>query len=163
MAFTGHAHELRAEHSPVYAERVARGPGVTLDAYVNPSATAHVVTGAGGNRNMRDEGKRGPKRGACDASAPWCAFQSGALGGEDRVSDTHRAGGWSRHNATHLEWTQRSVGVDANGGVVDRCLVVNDRHGGFAGGVIRVGGERREESGATRLGNMRSRRTRKSG
>jgi len=40
------------------------------------------------------------------------------------------------HNATHLEWTQRSVGVDANGGVVDRLFVVNDRHGGFGGGVV---------------------------
>jgi hypothetical protein len=132
VAFTGHAHEY-ARHYPVYAERVARGPSVTLDAYVNPSATAHVVTGAGGNRNMRDEGKREPKRGACDASAPWCAFQSGALGGDDRVSDF----GYGRvvvHNATHLEWAQRSVGVDANGGVVDRWFVVNDRHGGFAGG-----------------------------
>ncbi len=132
VAFTGHAHEY-ARHYPVYAERVARGPGVTLDAYVNPSATAHVVTGAGGNRNMRDEGKRGPKRGACDASAPWCAFQSGALDRDDRVSDF----GYGRvvvHNATHLEWTQRSVGVDANGGVVDRWFVVNDRHGGFSPG-----------------------------
>jgi hypothetical protein len=87
-------------------------PGFAPDVFLDPQAPVHVITGAGGNREMRGAGAGAPPaRGRCaTAAAPWCAFAAGPArgGGAHDFSYSQLAA----LNATHLRWRQ----VAAEGG-----------------------------------------------
>ena len=108
VAIFGHVHAY-ARHWPAFAEHtLASGP----DAYVDPPATVHFLTGAGGNPEMK-LGDTPPPVGPC--SAPWCAFQVGYAPKPGQSADYS----YSRitvANATHLRWEQVSATL---GGVID--------------------------------------------
>ena len=69
-----------------------------------------------------------PPQGPCNASAPWCLFQSGYFPKEGQSADYSysRLTVW---NASHAQWEQVSATF---GGVVDAWWVVQERHGPFS-------------------------------
>ena len=169
----GHIHDYE-RYWPTYNYTVLPpvGPDSGLWRYVDPQATVHVTSGAGGNKEMRAGTEappqvrgllaaaclprmpcsrcraaistsnhphliapapapdccRHPRQGPCNATAPWCAFQSGwAPQGQQSSDYSHSR--LTLHNATHLHWQQYST---AFGGVVDDWWLVQRRHGPFA-------------------------------
>lgn len=134
VAFFGHEHAYERFY-PVYDEEVKSGPDVTFDRYYNPGATVHVTTGSGGNKNMDEEGKK-PNRGECNASSPWCAYESG-YDRHDGHSSDFTYGRITVHNSTTLEWEQ--ISAVTHGRVIDRFLIVAPTHGPF--GAPRTGAE----------------------
>lgn len=132
LAVFGHIHAYE-RYWPVYNHTVILNGSTTsststgVDRYLNPGATVHVTSGAGGNAEMRT-GPRPPPRGRCAGRSPWCAFQSGYAPAEGETADYS----YSRvevHNATHLRWQQVSHTL---GGVVDEWWIEAHRHGPFA-------------------------------
>ncbi len=94
-------------------------PSPLATMYRNPNATVHIISGAGGNSEMRI-GPGLPPQGPCSQETPWCAFQSGhgptATEGYDFS--------YSRvfvHNASHLQWQQYSATFDR---IIDEFWVV---------------------------------------
>lgn len=126
LAFFGHEHAYE-RYYPVYNEVVQRGPGITFDRYYQPAATVHVVTGAGGNKNM-DLGKKAVNRGQCNDSAPWCAYVSGYDTKNGHVSD-FSFGKVTIYNATTLLWEQTST--HEGGETIDTFVIEAPTHGPF--------------------------------
>ena len=130
LAVFGHIHAYE-RYWPVFDHTVLNGStyvnDATGDRYLNPGATVHVTSGAGGNAEMR-RGARLPPSGRCAGRSPWCAFQSGYGPAEGESGDYS----YSRievHNATHLRWAQVSHTL---GRVVDEWSLEAHRHGPFA-------------------------------
>jgi hypothetical protein len=95
---------------------------VTPSFYYNPNATVHIISGAGGNSEMRI-GPGLPPQGPCSADTPWCAFQSGH---GPLVTEGYDFS-YSRvfvHNASHLQWQQYSVTFDR---VIDEFWILQQR------------------------------------
>jgi hypothetical protein len=89
--------------------------------YKNPNETVHIISGAGGNSEMRI-GPGVPPQGPCSADAPWCAFQSGHAPTPEQGYDFS----YSRvfvHNASHLQWQQYSATFDR---LIDEFWVVQE-------------------------------------
>ncbi|KAL4525182.1 hypothetical protein Ndes2437B_g03076 [Nannochloris sp. 'desiccata'] len=89
--------------------------------YKNPNATVHIISGAGGNTEMRI-GPGLPPQGPCSADTPWCAFQSGHAPTPEQGYDFS----YSRvfvHNASHLQWQQYSATFER---VIDEFWVVQE-------------------------------------
>lgn len=128
VAVYGHVHDYE-RFWPVFNHTLPSPPGLgglSFGRYINPRATVHVTSGAGGNGEMRG-GAEAPPQGRCEDSAPWCAFQSGYAPAPTQSYDYS----YSRlavHNATHLHWQQVS---SLQGRVVDDWWVVQSRHGPF--------------------------------
>lgn len=117
VAIFGHIH-IYSRSWPVFNERVMASGG--LEAYSDPQATVHMVTGAGGNREMKT-GSRMPPHGP---GGVYTAFQSGYAPADGQSADYS----YSRitvHNATTLEWEQVS---GTFGGVIDHFAIT--RSGG---------------------------------
>ena len=116
VAIFGHIH-IYSRSWPVYDEHVLASGG--LDAYTDPPATVHMVTGAGGNREMKT-GSRVPPHGQ---GGSYTAFQSGYAPADGQSADYS----YSRvtvHNATTLEWEQVS---GTFGGVIDHFFITRTR------------------------------------
>jgi len=115
VAIFGHIH-IYSRSWPVHDEVVyAYGDG----AYVDPPATVHMVTGAGGNGEMK-LGEKPPPQGK---GGRYIAFQSGYAPADGQSADYS----YSRvtvHNATTLEWVQMSGTL---GGVVDHFVLTRTR------------------------------------
>jgi Calcineurin-like phosphoesterase/Iron/zinc purple acid phosphatase-like protein C len=87
--------------------------------YKNPNATVHIISGAGGNTEMRI-GPGVPPQGPCSADTPWCAFQSG----HGPLLQQGYDFSYSRifvHNSSHLQWQQYSATFER---VIDEFWVV---------------------------------------
>lgn len=126
LAVFGHVH-CYERYAPTFNHTVRHGPRSSFHRYLNPRATAHVTTGAGGNKEMR-VGPEPPPRGPCAHSAPWCVFQSGHAPGARQSADYSHSR-LTVHNASHLCWQQVSATL---GGVIDNWWLVQERHGPFS-------------------------------
>lgn len=103
------------------SERTTASAAAPGSIYKNPKETVHIISGAGGNSEMRI-GPGLPPQGPCSADAPWCAFQSGHAPLPDQGYDFS----YSRvfvHNASHLQWQQYSVTFDK---IIDEFWVVQE-------------------------------------
>lgn len=128
VAAFGHVHCYQ-RHFPVYNYRTSyynnnssiNNKVITkkIPQFVNPKAPIHIVTGAAGNSEM-SIGKGIPSIGACDASAPWCAFQSGCVSPQRKGYDFSYSRA-TAHNATHMQWQQYS---SLRGRVIDEWWII---------------------------------------
>lgn len=128
LALYGHVHayERMRDVFELTPGGAAGLPGVECEA---PTATVHVTTGGAGNREMRSAGAP-PPRGPCNATAPWCVFQSGSAPALGQAHDF----GYGRlqvANTTHLRWSQYSSTAGSTAGFVDDWWLVVPRHGPF--------------------------------
>lgn len=102
------AHEHSYERLyPVYNRKLCRSP--LENAYINPCAPVHIITGSAGCKEHHDAFK--PKYG------PWTAY---------RALDY----GYTRmkiHNKTHLYMEQ--VSVDKGGKIIDNVWIIKHHHG----------------------------------
>lgn len=140
IAVFGHQHDYERDF-PVYNLTVAPfamgsiagaarggGSGEESAVYLNPRATVHVVSGAGGNAEMH-RGTEPPPSGPCNHTAPWCAFQSG-YAPQGKQSSDYSYSRVKALNASHLYWEQYSTTLKR---VVDSWWLVQEQHGPFNG------------------------------
>lgn len=104
------AHEHSYERMwPLYDDKIYNGS--YNQPYTNPGAPVHIITGSAGCQEIHDPFKNN--------TAPWSAFRSIDYG-------------YTRmkiYNSTHLYLEQ--VSDDKNGTVIDKIMIIQDKHGPY--------------------------------